>query len=138
MSKEKVLIIRKPDSTVHQVPLENEARLKSLNNMFPTELQWSFEKMDKEEAAKLDFIDPNFVTGVEAVERNADLQKQIDDLKAQLAAANGEEGKAEKAVDLIARINAAETAKEVKEILGSDERATVIAAAEKKTASFQA
>jgi hypothetical protein len=140
----KVLIIRKPDRTIHQVPIANKAILMSFNNRLPAGLKWSFEEMDEEAAKKLPFIDPHYVTAAEAVTKVKQLEAEtsekdtrIAELEAMLANLNNANLKpAETAVDVIAKINAATSTEEVKTILGSDDRKTVLDAAAKKIGTF--
>lgn len=137
----KVLIIRKPDATIHQVPMANKAFLKAFNNRLPGGQKWSFEEMSEEEAAKLPFIDPEYVTAGEAVTKLKSLEgtlsekdKMIAELEARLATLSAP---AETAVQKIDRIDAATSQDEVTSILGDDGRKTVQDAAAKKIASFQ-
>lgn len=69
MSKEKILVVRKPDRTIHKVPITNKAVLMNYNNRRPLEKQWTFEEMTAEEAEKLPFIDESYVTAADAQEK---------------------------------------------------------------------
>ncbi len=138
MSKKKVLVIRKTDGTIHQVPVENKAKIMSLNNKMPKSDQWSIEEISEEEAAKLPFIDKDYVTGAEAQVKVKDLESEISDkdaliarLEKQLADKNGEDKKLP-AVEVVEKINAATTVQAVQELSDGDDRATVTKAAEKK------
>ncbi len=147
----KILVIRKPDRTIHKVPLQNKATLMAFSNKLPDGQKWTFEEMDEKEAEKLPFIDPAFVSAANAQSKLKELEGQsaekdakIKELEAQLAAMKGGNNgagdktadKPEKAEAKIERINAAATAEEVAEILGDDARKSVMDAAAKKTASF--
>jgi hypothetical protein len=156
-AKKKVLFIRKPDKTMHMVELSNKPTLEAQNSRLPAGKKWKFEVMDEEKAIALlkdGPIDKNYVTEAEAKAKvisleqsNADKDKEIEELKAQLA---GKSGKAaddtnggggngssippapEKAADLIEKINQAKTVEEVKTIWGDDKRTTVVKAAKEK------
>lgn len=115
------------------------------NNRLPKGEKWNFEEMDEEEAAKLPFIDPAYVTAGEAQVKVKDLEGQVSEkdqkiaeLEAMLAAINSGSGKSvtETAVDVIAKIKAATTADEVRSIVGTDTRKTVTDAAEAKLTTF--
>lgn len=139
----KVLVIRKTDKTIHKVPLQNKSALMSYNNRLPDGKKWKFEEMEEEEADKLPFIDESYVTAGEAQVKvkaleseSAEKDARIKELEAKLALMNSA-SPLETAVQKIERINAAESAGAVAEILGDDDRKTVQDAATKKMASFQ-
>jgi hypothetical protein len=79
----KVLIIRKTDKSIHQVPVVNKAALIAYSNR--SKLGWKFEEMDEEEAAELPFIDLEYVTPSEAQSKLPETLKENEDLKAKLA-----------------------------------------------------
>jgi len=79
----KVLIIRKTDKSIHQVPVVNKAALIAYSNR--SNLGWKFEEMDEEEAAELPFIDLEYVTPSEAQSKLPETLKENEDLKAKLA-----------------------------------------------------
>lgn len=140
----KVLVIRKTDKTIHQVPIENKARLMAYSNRLPVGQKWSFEVMDEKDAKDLPFFDKDFVTGGEAVLKLKSLEEsaatkdaKIAELEAMLSALNGGAAKTvETALEVIAKINAATTPEDVKAILGADDRKTVLDAAAKKIGSL--
>ncbi len=147
----KVLVIRKPDRTIHAVPLSNKPRLLAHNRNLPDNLKWTFEEMDEEEAAKLPFIDESFVTAAQAILKVKDLEGTLADRQAALDSKNEElESANEKlaelqklladtssAKDKIALIKAAKSKEEVTTLLGDDIRTTVVAAANDMIASFE-
>ena len=141
-AKVKVLVVRKTDKTIHVVPLSNKATLMSLNNR--SKLGWTIEEMDEDEAAKLPFIDENYVTPAEAqkivVKMEATISEkdaEIEKLKALLAEKEGGgSGKKENVGVVVEKINLATTAEEVDKIVGDDDRAGVLKAAEAKKATF--
>lgn len=145
----KILVIRKPDKTIHTAPLVNKAALLAYNNR--SKLGWKIEEMEEEDAKDLPFIDPTYVTAAEAQSKVKELEKvnqakedEIAELKEKLAAlqAGGtNNGSAPwvklPAAEAIAKINEAATADEVKAILGEDDRATVQKAASEKLAALE-
>lgn len=131
----KVLVIRKPDRTVHQVPVSNKAKILGYNNRLPQKDQWRIEEMDEKEAAKLPYIDKDYVTAADAQEKLKEKDNQIKDLEARLKALTSKQAP-ETATNKIAQIQAAKTAEDVNAILGDDDRKTVKVAAEKMIASF--
>ncbi len=89
----KVLVIRKSDKTVHQVPLGNKASLMAYSNRLPRDKQWKFEELEEAEAKKLPFIDESYVTAAEAQGKVKEMETtlaqkdaQLADLQAKLAA----------------------------------------------------
>lgn len=95
----KVLVIRKPDKTIHKVPLAVKASLQAQNNRLPADKKWTFEEMEESEAAKLPFVDPNYVTGTEAIDKLKELTDENaakDSLLAELQAKLDAIEKAEK------------------------------------------
>ena len=147
----KVLVIKKPDRTIHAVPLSNKPRLMAHNRNLPDNLKWTFEEMVEEEAAKLPFIDESFVTAAEAILKVKDLEGTLKDRQANLDAKNAELDEANaklaelqkqladtsSAKDKIALIKAAKSKEEVTNILGDDTRTTVVSAANDMIASFE-
>lgn len=152
----KVLIVRKPDRTIHQVPIGNKANLMAFSNRLPEGQRWSFEVMDEEKAKDLPAIDPNYITAGEAVTKLKGAESRIAELEAMLKEREGspigasvgvndpaanavtdEPKTSETAPEVIAKIKAATSVKEVKQILGKDERKTVQDAAEAAIASFK-
>lgn len=131
----KVLVVRKPDRTIHQIPMSNKAKVLGYNNRLARRDQWQIEEMDEEEAAKLPFFDTNYVSPAEAQSKIKEKDDKIKELEAKLALLNANQP-AETATDKIARINAAESAEAVTAILGNDDRKTVKDAADKMIASF--
>ena len=136
----KLLVIRKPDKTIHKIPMSNKAAAMAFSNKLPAGLKWKFEEMEEEDALKLPFLDTKYITASDAQsvvkEKDqliSDKDKQIAELEAKIAALSAG---SETATQKIDRINAADSADTVKEILGADDRKTVIDAAAKKTASF--
>lgn len=108
----KVLVIRKPDATIHKVSIANKASLMAHSNRLPEGQKWKFEEMDESEAEKLPFIDDSYVSAGEAQVKlkameseAADKDAKIKELEAMLAEKNkGEAGK--KAADKDAEIKA--------------------------------
>jgi len=91
----KVLVIRKPDRTIHKVPIANKAVLMNLNNKKEEGKKWKIEEMDEEEADKLPFIDENYISPTQAVDKVkeqdlviADKDNKIAELEAKLAMLN--------------------------------------------------
>ena len=146
----KVLVIRKTDKTVHQVPLSNKARLLAYNKNLPDDKKWTFEEMEEEEAKKLPYIDESYVTAAEAVAKVknlegtlADKQAALDSKNEELESANAKLLELQKqlsetssAKDKIALIKAAKSKEEVTTILGEDTRTTVVNAANDMIESF--
>ncbi len=149
----KVLVIRKQDKTIHISPIENKASLLAYNNKQSEGTKWKIEEMDEDEAAELPYIDESYVSAAEAVSKSKALtalvnqkdealsQKDqlIAEMEAKIAAltSNGADTtKTDTAIELIEKINNAATEVEVNELLGTDERKTVIAAAEKRIAAL--
>lgn len=131
----KVLVIRKPDRTIHRVPLANKPRIMSANNKLKQADKWTLEEMDEKEAEKLPYIDNDFVPAAEAQGVIKEKDERIKELEEKLALLNANQP-TETAPEKIARINAAETPEAVNIITGDDDRKTVKDAAEKKIASF--
>lgn len=131
----KVLVVRKPDRSIHQIPISNKAKILGYNNRLPKRDQWQIEEMDEDKAKKLPFIDSNYVTPAEAQGKLQEKDEKIKELEARLKALSAKEP-VETATEKIARINAAKTAEEVTTILGTDDRKTVKDAADKMIASF--
>ncbi len=138
----KVIVVRKTDKTIHKAPLANKAALQAYNNRLPAEQKWIIEEMDEKEADKLPFIDSAYVTASEAVTKVKDLETTVSAKDARIAeleallAGKKEENKPDTAEEVIAKINGAANEAEVTALLGTDDRKTVKAAAEKKIASF--
>ncbi len=80
-----VLVIRKPDRTIHKVALENKAALMSFSSRLPAGQKWKFEEMDEKDAAKLPFIDPDYVSAADAQDKLTESQREVALLKNQLA-----------------------------------------------------
>ena len=132
-----VLVVRKPDRTIHQVPIANKARLMGYNNRLPKRDQWRIEVMDEEAAKKLPYLDANYVSAAEAQGKLQEKDEKIKELEAKLAALNAsKEPATETAADKIAKINEAKDEAAVNAILGTDDRKTVKEAADKRIASF--
>lgn len=156
-----VLVIRKPDRTIHKVPIENKGVLMSMMMHMDPEKKWGIEEMAYDKAMKLPFIDENYVTAGEATELLNEKDQQIAELMAQLEAKNGnghiaipvEDERDKKIRELmeelekknqpietaeakIKRIAAAANSLTVLEILGDDTRVTVKTAADKKIAAL--
>lgn len=139
----KILVVRRPDKTIHQVAITNKAYLMAHSNRLPAAQQFTFEEMDEDEAKDLPTIDINYVTQENAKNKLEELDivssekdAKIAELEKMIAELNAGKNLTENAVDVIARINAATSAKEVKEIAGADGRKTVIDAAMKMIGSF--
>lgn len=155
----KVLVIRKPDRTVHSVPLGNRAVLMAFSNRLPVGMRWSFEEMDEKDAMELKPLDPNFVTAGEASVKLKEFEvaakekdNEIEALKAKLAALEAGSGspaplvseggkpaveeKQKPVAEVVALIKAAKTLEEVNFLSHGDERKGVIDAAQSKIASL--
>jgi hypothetical protein len=80
---QKLLKITKPDKTVHVVPLTNKPFYEAQNNRWRLiarpELLWKLEEISESEAKDLPFYDEDHITGAEAVQKNAELQKKNAD-----------------------------------------------------------
>lgn len=81
----KVLVIRKPDRTIHTVGISNKATLMAYNNRLPVGQRWVFEEMDEKEAAKLPAIDPNYVTAGEATTKLKESEAKISEKDSRIA-----------------------------------------------------
>jgi hypothetical protein len=81
-----VLVVRKPDRTIHQMPIANKAIIMGFSNRLPAAQQYKFEEMDEEEAAKLPYIDPDYVTASDARDKIKEKDKELADKDAQLKA----------------------------------------------------
>lgn len=84
MQKAKVLVITKPDKSVHVVPVTHKAFYQHNNTLLPDGQKWSIKEVDEDEAKDLPMIDENFVTPLEAVEQTTSLKKQNAVLQARL------------------------------------------------------
>ncbi|MEO9145087.1 MAG: hypothetical protein ABI237_05970 [Ginsengibacter sp.] len=91
-----VLVVRKPDRTIHKVPIENKAKIMGYNNRLPRRDQWNIEEMDEEEADKLPFHDANYVTSGDAQTKIKQKDDQIKELEARLALLTAGDNTAEK------------------------------------------
>ena len=146
----KVLVIRKQDKTIHISPMENKGSLLAYNNKQSEGTKWKIEEMDEDEAKELPYIDESYVSASEAITKSKALtalvnekdqalsQKDqlIAEMEAKIAALTGGTKEDLTAVELIEKINAASTEAEVKELAGTDERRTVVAAAAKRIAAL--
>jgi hypothetical protein len=85
---QKLLKITKPDKTVHVVPLMNKPFYEAQNNRWRLiarpELLWKLEEISESEAKDLPFYDEDHITGAEAVQKNAELQKKNADQAAMI------------------------------------------------------
>jgi hypothetical protein len=81
----KVLVVRKPDKTIHKVPLANKATLMAFNNRLPDAEKWKFEEMEEAEADKLPFIDESYVTAAEAQDKAKELEATVYEKDAKIA-----------------------------------------------------
>lgn len=151
----KVLVIRKPDATIHVVELANKSHLMGYNKKLKADQRWTIEEMDREKAELLPHIDPNFVSPAKAVEKLANMEnvlskkdQEIEDLKQQLAKLSGgsaggstSTGKkvyAKTVAVLVAEIKQAKNADEVLALVDDDEdRKGVTDAAAKQIESFK-
>ena len=73
----KVLIVRKPDRTIHQMPLANKGVIMAYSNRLPASQQYKFEEVDEAEAAKLPYIDTDYVTAVDAQDKIKAKDKEL-------------------------------------------------------------
>jgi len=158
-TKDTVLVIRKPDATIHVVELANAAALQQYNNKLRPDQKWKFETMDRTKAAALPHIDPDFVTPAQALQKidklNADntaKDEEIEKLRNQLAAltagngsgsaaSSGNASQAAKVYTLtvpktVELIKKAKDDAAVDAIVGEDDRAGVLNAAKKQKESF--
>ena len=147
MSKDKVLVVRKPDATIHVVPVANQVALQAHSNRLKE--KWSFELMDEDEANKLPHIDPNYIKPADAMLQVKDLktdnelkEARIKELEALLAGKNGGDNSGSQtplnATEAIAEIKKTETVEAVNAILGADTRKTVKDAAEARIKELEA
>lgn len=81
-----LLVIRKPDRTIHKVEVRNAGVLMGMNSHADPAKQWNFKIMPYDEAMKLPFIDENYVTSAEAAEAMKNKDDEIAELRAQLEA----------------------------------------------------
>lgn len=145
----RVLKITKPDKFIHTAPIENKATLIAYNNRLPDELKWKIEEIDESEVAKLPLRDENHVTnGAEARTALSEKDAKIAALEAQLTELlnksktdtkdedddNG--GQKATAKEVIGLIEAATTIEQVDGLIAGETRKGVLAAADKKKASF--
>lgn len=153
MSK-KALVVRKPDRTVHVVPLGNKSYLQAQNNRLPADKRLRFEEMDEEEALKLPFFDENYISPSAAQDKlkvveNDLLEKdtRIAELEAKLAEMEQRQAKGAEntqkqggtitAVELIDQIGKEENVDVVKALLDGETRKTVIDAANKRISELE-
>jgi len=80
-----ILVVRKPDKTIHKVPLNNKAALMGYSNRLPSGQKWKFEEMEEEEAEKLPFIDESYVTAAEAQDKAKELEITVSKKDAKIA-----------------------------------------------------
>ncbi len=140
----KVLKITKPDKTIHVVPITNKGFYQSFNRRQKADKKWKVEEIDEKDAKDLPFVDESHVSPMEAVKKLDDANARIAELEA-LLAEKGADNTGNpapvvelKAADKIELIKVATTADQVNEILGTDGRATVVAAATKRIAELEA
>lgn len=139
----KVLMITKPDSTIHVVPLAIKNFWDAHNNRSKPQDRVKMEVIDEKEVEDLPTHDPNYLNPTEAVEavdtlkkENAEKDAEIEKLRKQLAQqANPPIAKAE---DVITKINWATTVETIEDLVKGDERKTVKDAADKKIAALKA
>lgn len=81
----KVLVVRKPDRTVHVVPISNKALLMGLNHRLPVTHKMKFEEMEEKEALKLPFFDENFVSPAQAQEKVKEMQGELNEKDSTIA-----------------------------------------------------
>lgn len=149
----KVLVVRKPDRTVHVVPLNNKALLMGMNHRLPVSHKMKFEEMEEKEALALPFFDENYVSPALAQEKlkevEGDLKEKdskIAELEAQLAKLlaaqqpdKADDAKPATAPEIIEAIKAAKTIEEVKAYATEGEtRTTVLNAITKRIAELEA
>lgn len=149
----KVLVVRKPDRTVHVVPLNNKALLMGMNHRLPATHKMKFEEMEEKDALKLPFIDENYVSPLKAQEKVKEMEGELNEkdsriaeLEARLAALQSQQTKTPDepaktltAVELIEAIGKAATVEEAKSFLTEKEkRVTVLEAVAKRVAELEA
>ena len=139
----KLLKVTKPDKTIHTMPLDNKAFYLAYNNRLPVEQRWTIEEIDEEEAIDHPFIDESFVTPLEGAQKANELQKvvvdkdkEIEELKKQLAEKQTPAAPKFSADQAIALIGVAKSADQVNELIKDDTRVTVKAAADAKIAEL--
>ncbi len=151
----KALVVTDYSGSLHITPLGNKSYYQKQNKLIKTK-QFGLQEMDEEDAKK--FVednkgrDPKFVRPADTKKIIDSKDKQIEDLKAQIAAlmATNQNGSGSdqtkqtpsqetdssitqlKAVEVIEKIKAATTSDEVNVLASGDTRATVIAAAAAK------
>jgi Na+-translocating ferredoxin:NAD+ oxidoreductase RNF subunit RnfB len=141
----KVLKITKADKTTHIVPVTNKAFYQAQNNRLPADKKMKIEEISEDEARKVPFIDNDHITGSEAVVKNLELQKSLEDkdaeiaaLKAKLAGVSAPTPPKATATEVIELINAATSVDQVEALVAADDRKTVKDAADKKIAALKA
>lgn len=148
----KVLVVSKTDRTRHVVPLDNKAILMGMNHRLPATHKMKLEVMEEEEALKLPFIDPNYISPAHAQDKlkevEGELQEkdsQIAELEAKLAALLAQQSatktdpaKPLTAPEAIEAIGKTETVEAAKAFLENESRVTVVAAATKRIAELEA
>lgn len=147
----KVLVVSKTDRTRHVVPLDNKAILMGMNHRLPATHKMKLEVMEEEEALKLPFIDPNYISPAHAQDKlkevEGELQEkdsQIAELQAQIDALTKQQStktdpaKPLTAPEAIEAIGKAETVEAAKAFLENESRVTVVAAATKRIAELEA
>ena len=85
---EQVLVVRKPDRTIHSCPIANQATLMALSNRLPAGQKWKFEVMAKSKAEALGAEDTNYVTQSNAIDKIAAANKAIEDRDVAIADLN--------------------------------------------------
>ncbi len=77
----KMLVVRKPDRTIHQITLANKAVLMGVSNHLPLAQQYKFEEIDEEELKKLKlpYLDANYVSGADARDKIKEKDKELAD-----------------------------------------------------------
>lgn len=142
----KVLIVTDYSGVMHITPMANKSFYQS-RNVVVKDKKFTFrEHFTEEEALKFvadnQGIDPNFVTPAKVQQTIASKDEEIALLKEKLAAMENSGNKAgealvkDKAVEVITKIQAAQSINEVNEIVGDDTRKTVIDAANNRIAEL--
>jgi hypothetical protein len=85
--KNKVVVIYKPDKTIHQAPSGNLGLLMKHNHLLPESEKWVIEEMEEEEAKKLPFINDKYVSVTDAKDKIKEQNSLIKELTAKLEVA---------------------------------------------------
>lgn len=93
----KILVVTKPDKTVHRMPLANKAGIMQYNNRVKLADRWNIQEMDEEEANALPFVNVDFVADEGAAAKIKAKENELAEKDAQLKALEAKLAELEKA-----------------------------------------